>query len=291
MDEPMTFAMVAGLYGALVVAAIPLVLGKYILMQKLLLAVVVLINLRYMVFGVAPAIAWITNVADIFNYLFISQSTNCEEVPTLATLPSNENSLLSMYTYHPTWANQLYFHFPSGMNYSTLILHVHVIFQTACLALSFFHIFMVKQFGSMKRLLGQLSAWCGVVGLTTALMVGLEDGKVESYGGMRSVYGWIWMAGSGFFLMGKGVLAVLQKDISSHKRWMTRYYVSMWCDFLIFRLMLIVVTPLFSECQSCAMLLCIWGAPTIGLLLGQVVLSAGFLEEDSKWTSQYKKPC
>jgi len=44
---------------------------------------------------------------------------------------------------------------------------------------------MVKQFGSMKRLLGQLSAWCGVVGLTTALMVGLEDGKVESYGGMR----------------------------------------------------------------------------------------------------------
>ena len=49
---------------------------------------------------------------------------------------------------------------------------------------SFFHIFMVKQFGSMKRLLGQLSAWCGVVGLTTALMVGLEDGKVESYGGM-----------------------------------------------------------------------------------------------------------
>ena len=71
--------------------------GKYILMQKLLLAVVVLINLRYMVFGVAPAIAWITNVADIFNYLFISQSTNCEEVPTLATLPSNENSLLSMY--------------------------------------------------------------------------------------------------------------------------------------------------------------------------------------------------
>ena len=42
----------------------------------------------------------------------------------------------------------------------------------------------------------------------------------------------------------------------------------------------IVVTPLFSECQSCAMLLCIWGAPTIGLLLGQVVLSAGFLEEE-----------
>ena len=55
---------------------------------------------------------------------------------------------------------------------------------SASLLRSFFHIFMVKQFGSMKRLLGQLSAWCGVVGLTTALMVGLEDGKVESYGGM-----------------------------------------------------------------------------------------------------------
>ncbi len=66
-------------------------------MQKLLLAVTVLINLRYMVFGVAPAIAWITNVVDVFNYLFISQSTNCEDVPTLATLPKNENSLLSMY--------------------------------------------------------------------------------------------------------------------------------------------------------------------------------------------------
>ena len=42
----------------------------------------------------------------------------------------------------------------------------------------------------------------------------------------------------------------------------------------------IVVTPLFSECQSCAVVLSIWGAPTIGLLLGQVVLNAGFLEEE-----------
>ncbi len=42
---------------------------------------------------------------------------------------------------------------------------------------------MVKQRGNMKRLLGQLSAWCGVVGLTTALLVGL-DGKAEAYGGM-----------------------------------------------------------------------------------------------------------
>ena len=40
------------------------------------------------------------------------------------------------------------------------------------------------------------------------------------------------------------------------------------------------MTPLFSQCQSCAILLCIWGAPILGLLLGQVVLNAGFLEEE-----------
>lgn len=54
----------------------------------------------------------------------------------------------------------------------------------------------------------------------------------RAYGGMWAVYGWMWMAGSSFFLLSKGVLAVLQGQIKSHKRWMTHFYVSMWCDFL-----------------------------------------------------------
>ena len=45
------------------------------------------------------------------------------------------------------------------------------------------------------------------------------------------------MAGSSFFLLSKGVLTVLQGNIKSHKRWMTRFYVSMWCDFLASGLM------------------------------------------------------
>eukprot|EP00913_Durusdinium_trenchii_P001137 g1045.t1 len=38
------------------------------------------------------------------------------------------------------------------------------------------------------------------------LVVGLTTQSSEAYGGMWSVYGWIWMAGSSFFLLSKGVL-------------------------------------------------------------------------------------
>jgi len=40
----------------------------------------------------------------------------------------------------------------------------------------------------------------------------------------------------------------------------------------------VVLTPCFSQCRSCALLTCIWLSPAIGLLLGQLVLSRGFVE-------------
>mmetsp|Transcript_58732 Transcript_58732/g.119543 ORF Transcript_58732/g.119543 Transcript_58732/m.119543 type:complete len:303 (-) Transcript_58732:189-1097(-) len=288
LSEPLTLASMVAVYLALVPAAVFLYRGQYIRMQKLLLLLAVTMNLRYLVFGMGPGISWFTNLFDLVNYLFIGDQTNCLEVPTLSNeLP--ENTLLQMYTFHPSWATDFYNHFMgSGSDLSKLCLHAHVIFQTACLVLSFVHIFVART-AALQRSLGRASALCGTVGLTMAVLMGSEDGQKASYGGMWSVYGWYWMAGSSFFLLSKGILAVMRKDIKSHKRWMTRYYVSMWSDFLIFRLMLVVLTPCFSQCRSCALLTCIWLSPAIGLLLGQLVLSRGFVEDHRTWTAGYNK--
>lgn len=287
LSEPLTLASLVAVYLALVPAAVLLYRGQYIKMQKLLLLVVATMNLRYLVFGIGPSISWFTNLYDMVNYLFIGDQTNCLEVPTLSNEPA-ENTLMQMYTFHPSWASDFYHHFMGpGSDLSKLCLHAHVLFQTAALVLSFFHIFLAR--GAVQRGLGRVAALCGTVGLTMAVLMGSEDGQKESYGGMWSVYGWYWMAGSSFFLLSKGVLAVMRKDIKSHKRWMTRYYVSMWCDFLVFRLMLLVLTPCFTQCRSCALLTCIWLSPAIGLLLGQYVLSRGFVEDHRAWTSGYSK--
>mmetsp|Transcript_12852 Transcript_12852/g.22289 ORF Transcript_12852/g.22289 Transcript_12852/m.22289 type:complete len:299 (+) Transcript_12852:64-960(+) len=284
VSEPLTLASMVAVYLALVPAAVLLYRGQYIKMQKLLLLLTVAMNLRYIVFGMGPGISWFTNLYDLANYLFISDQTNCLEVATLSNeVP--ENTLLQMYTFHPSWAMDFYNHFMTS-DLSKLCLHMHVLFQTAGFVLSFFHIFVVRH-AALQRSLGRLAALCGTVGLTMAVLMGSEDGQKESYGGMWSVYGWYWMAGSSFFLLSKGVLAVMRKDIKSHKRWMTRYYVCMWSDFLIFRLMLVVLTPCFSQCRSCALLSCIWLSPVIGLLLGQYVLSRGFVE-DQAWSTGYK---
>mmetsp|Transcript_81657 Transcript_81657/g.100122 ORF Transcript_81657/g.100122 Transcript_81657/m.100122 type:complete len:300 (+) Transcript_81657:61-960(+) len=286
VSSPWALASMVATYVSLVPAAALLIRGQYIKMQRLLLLVVVAMNLRYIIFGVGTAIAWFTNLYDIVVYLFLSETTNCDEKATLGRLP--ENTLLSMYSHHPGWANEFYMHFKGpNTDISRLCLHIHILGQTAALSMSFFHIFVVRA-AAAKRLLGRLAALCGVVGMTMAVIIGSEDGEYETYGKMWSVYGWYWMAGSSFFCLGKGVLAVMRKDIKSHKRWMTRYYVSMWSDFLIFRLLLLVLTPMFTTCKSCALLTCIWLSPAIGLLLGQLVLSAGF-EDTSSWTSAYKK--
>ncbi|CAK9090619.1 unnamed protein product [Durusdinium trenchii] len=149
-------------------------------------------------------------------------------------------------------------------------MHIHVLSMTLALSISFLHIFVLR--GKIQRRAGQLSALSAAIGVPMGLVVGLTNTTSAAYGGMWAVYGWMWMAGSSFFLLSKGVLAVLQGQIKSHKRWMTRFYVSMWCDFLIFRLMLVVVTPFVRQCISCAFLPMIYLSPLIGLIAGELVL-------------------
>ncbi|CAK9090514.1 unnamed protein product [Durusdinium trenchii] len=163
-------------------------------------------------------------------------------------------------------------------------MHIHVLSMTLALSISFLHIFVLR--GKIQRRAGQLSALSAAIGVPMGLVVGLTNTTSAAYGGMWAVYGWMWMAGSSFFLLSKGVLAVLQGQIKSHKRWMTHFYVSMWCDFLIFRLMLVVVTPFVRQCISCAFLPMIYLSPLIGLIAGELVLRN---KDNGSWASNYDK--
>lgn len=285
MVDTVTLATIGAFYASLASALYLLIWGKYIQMQKLLVVVMVLVNLRYIVFGMSASIGWVTNASDVLTDLLVGLDTDCpQRAPAMCTeLSGNPNSLLSMYTSHPSWAADLYHLFGEGPKLDKICMHIHILAMTAALSVSFVHIFFLR--GKLQRRAGQVSAFSAAIGVPMGLVVGLTNQSSEAYGGMWSVYGWIWMAGSSFFLLSKGVLTVLQGNIKSHKRWMTRFYVSMWCDFLVFRLLLFVVTPFVTECKSCAFLPMIYLSPLIGLIAGEVVLQA---KDNGNWVSNYK---
>ena len=272
MLDTITLGSIAAFYVALAVALYFLLMRKYIQMQKVLTVAMVVVNLRYAVFGMRASIAWVTNASDVLTDLLVGMDAECpQHSPAICTqVPGNPNSLLPQYTAHPSWAADLYHLFGDGPTVDKICMHIHVLAMTIALSVSFIHIFFVR--GKLQRLAGRVSAMAAAIGVPMGLVVGLTNGNSEAYGGMWSVYGWIWMSGSSFFLLSKGVLAVMQSDIKSHKRWMTRFYVAMWCDFLVFRLLLFIVTPFITQCKSCAFLPMIYLSPVIGLVVGEIVL-------------------
>ena len=74
---------------------------------------------------VSPQIGWLQCNLLSFPFSFCASWLLVGGISVRKThqLDRPENVISWRYTYHPTWANQLYFHFPSGMKYSTLLGH------------------------------------------------------------------------------------------------------------------------------------------------------------------------
>eukprot|EP00913_Durusdinium_trenchii_P026436 g24802.t1 len=95
MLSTLTLATIWAFFVSLGVAIYLIIKGKYIQMQKLMLMVTIIANLRYSVFGIKGAISWVTNLSDAFTDLLVGIDDTCaSEAPAICMeLPGNPNSL------------------------------------------------------------------------------------------------------------------------------------------------------------------------------------------------------
>ncbi|CAJ1404143.1 unnamed protein product [Effrenium voratum] len=289
MDEALSWACVGLIYVGLAAAAVLLLQGKYLQMQRCLLLLTVGSNLRYPMLGLARGTTLLITVSNVFSYVSGVDPVDCNQI-TFDRLEGNEISMLAMFTCHPSWALDFWYGVVGGAQPLQLCMHLHIICNTTCLALSFLHIFGNFS-GKARRGLGRASALSGMLGISCGLMVGLHGAQTGRYGGTIVGIGWIWMAGASAVCLGKGVSAVMRKNMKAHEEWMTRFYVLMWSNFLIFRLLLFVLTPVFEECRNCAFLIPTYASPAIGLVLAELLLrrkALGLVGSPATWAAGYR---
>merc|ERR1712050_653898 len=110
------------------------------------------------------------------------------------------------------------------------------------------------------------------------MWLGSEHNSEVLYGGPRATYGWMSM---GIMVLGPliaGMLAILRKDVKSHKKWMYRWYGSMWGAFLVFRV-IFFAGGLLRWHQSAMVVTAIWVSAPIGCAIAEWVRLQHLSEE------------
>ena len=153
------------------------------------------------------------------------------------------------------------------------ILRLHIGANSIALAASFVQVCLIPAdsapgYKRGHRALGWLTTALAIVGSCAGLHMGLDHGQHEAYGGYWGVAGW----GSMFVLtMGPlflGIRAAARRDIAAHKKWMNRFYGSMWGAFLCFRLLFLLNRVLLAF-PAATTLLAVWGGAPMGIAIAE----------------------
>ena len=222
------------------------------------------------------AVAFFNTVYDPFHNVGLGNGT-MDDFPGLARCNGGHNrcTLLDDYEYHAAWATTLYTRFSDGadavLNRAKLTAHAWLNTTAFIICLVQMHGPTRKKYLDLHRKMGWAAIALVTCGTGCSLWLASDHGDLEYYGGNVAVAGWfVSVAGTLFGTLIPGVLAVLRKDIAGHKKWMTRFYGSMWGAFLVFRLMFLV-GRLMAWHKNAMILINIWTCTPIGVLLAEVV--------------------
>lgn len=231
-----------------------------------------MINYRYGINDVGETIAFFNSVYDPFYN--IGASGNMTNYPGLSRcFKGNDCSVLS-FQYHAAWAATFHHRFTgaAGAAFNCARLYAHIWMNTTAFALCLvqFHQPTRRKYLWLHRKMGWATITLVTSGTVTALWLGLEHGKEEFYGGYYAVAGWVSMATTLFSTLIPGVLAVVKKpaDVPAHKKWMTRFYGSMWGAFLIFRVWFLF-GGLFRWHKIAIIQIAVWTSAPLGVLCAE----------------------
>ncbi len=250
-------------------AVYALMRGRFVPAILFGVALMLYLNLGYVLNGPAAAIA---NFVGIYDVLINFGLSDPQSAAAVASCPDNTCSVWGeTYTSHPAWGVAFYDRFANGPQMRSALLMGHIICNSIVFVLMHIQMFYPGGQGRHHAFLGRVSFAVLTVGVGCATILAAQHGPVSAYGGALSTWGFFSMSAFVYATAVMGVLAIRRRDAAGHRVWMWRFVGSMWGSFWIFRVLLFVIDPLFRNVDALAIQVCIWGSAPAGILIAEMI--------------------
>ena len=264
---------VIGIYVALVVWLVLLVSGmrrrRYGAFIGFGIALMLVLNLRYLVEGAPAGIAFVIGIYDVLNNLGLGPDAQVAGMTGCAE--GRCSAWGERFALHTSWGVAFYDRFVADAPLRTWLLYGHLFFNSLVFVLM--HVQMARTGDGPHRrahqLLGRVNFVLLTLGVGCAVWLASEHGAVPQYGGLLAEYGFYSMSVFVYGTAFMGVLAIRSGDRAGHRIWMWRFVGTMWGSFWLFRVMLFVLDPLLRQHEAVALLICIWFSAPLGLLVAE----------------------
>lgn len=232
-----------------------------------------IMNYRYGVNDVGETIAFFISLYDPFYN--IGATGDLSRYPGLVQCQTANCTMLpSMFQHHPPWAATFHYRFTAAAEASIRCgkLYAHIWLNTTGFIMCLFQVHegLRNRYLWLHRKLGWAAIAMVSGGTLNALWLSSEHSAEDDYGNHWAVAGWILMASTVFGTLIPGVLAVLRKDIPAHKKWMIRFYGSLWGSFLVFRI-IFLFGALFRWHKTILTQIAIWTSAPAGVAIAEWV--------------------
>ena len=258
----------AGLMVWGVLAVYAVLRGRYLPVLLFGVALMLYLNLGYVINGPSAAIANFVGIYDVLINWGLSDPAGAVAV---ATCPGNSCSVWGeTFTHHPAWGVAFYDRFANGSDMRSMLLLGHVICNSIVFVLMHVQMFYPGGQGRNHAVIGRVSFAVLTVGVGCAVILAAQHGPVGAYGGALSTWGFFSMSMFVYATALMGVRAIRRGDAALHRIWMWRFVGSMWGSFWLFRILLFVIDPLFRDIEALAIQTCIWVSAPAGILIAEI---------------------
>jgi hypothetical protein len=266
---------VIGIYVALVVWIVLLVSGmrrrRYGAFIGFGIALMLVLNIRYLVEGAPTGIAFFIGIYDVLNNLGLGPDAQVAGMTGCAD--GRCSAWGERFALHTSWGVAFYERFVADAPLRTWLLYGHLFFNSLVFVLM--HVQMARTGDGPHRrthqMIGRVSFVLLTLGVSCAVWLASEHGAVPQYGGLMAEYGFYSMSAFVYGTAIMGVVAIRSGNRTGHRIWMWRFVGTMWGSFWLFRVMLFVLDPLLREHEAVALLICIWFSAPLGLLTAEVI--------------------
>lgn len=235
------------------------------------IAILLFLNVRYLVAGSANGIANFIGIYDVFDNIGLGRD---DGAAALARCPENACTVWGdRYVNHQSWGVAFYDRFANGPALRNNLLYGHIFFNTVAFVLMHYQLFRPGTGANRTRhrLIGRVSFGAVSVGTFFALWLSTEHGDVSEYGGNMAMVGFWSMSAFVYGTAIMGVVTIRRGNHAAHRIWMIRFAGSMWGAFWLFRVMLVVTGPLLRNYESASLLISIWFSAPLGIAIAETV--------------------
>ena len=235
------------------------------------IALMLVLNVRYLVEGAPAGIAFFIGIYDVLNNMGLAPDAKVAGMT--GCVDGQCSAWGERFTMHTTWGVAFYERFVADAPLRSMLLYGHLFFNSLVFVLM--HVQMLRTGSGPHRqahkVLGRVNFLLLTLSVVCAVWLASEHGSVPQYGGRLAEFGFYSMAAFVYGTAVMGVFAIRSGDRVEHRIWMWRFVGTMWGSFWLFRVMLFVLDPLLREHEAVALLICIWFSAPLGMLIAELI--------------------